>query len=210
MRPPWRQPTSALPWVRVALSMIGMVAAAAGYLPAVEGAIAQEAIDVAVILNALRALGQPLREVFRHQGVRTSEIDLLEEEHAALGDILDETRWLADAIATLRPHEANERLEQLETMLHDRLLPYEERDDEEIYPRVSGAGARAALMGMSRTHREIKRSINTLSQMRQSIVNVDLTEGRRRALQRHLDGLEAIARLHFAQEEEIYRAIERD
>lgn len=30
--------------------------AAAGYLPPVEGALLQEAIDVAVILNALRAL----------------------------------------------------------------------------------------------------------------------------------------------------------
>ena len=38
------------------LSGIGMVAAAAGYLPPVAGALLQEAIDVAVILNALRAL----------------------------------------------------------------------------------------------------------------------------------------------------------
>lgn len=39
------------------LSLIGMVAAALGYLTPVEGALIQEAIDVAVILNALRALG---------------------------------------------------------------------------------------------------------------------------------------------------------
>lgn len=38
------------------LSLIGMVLAALGYLPPVAGALAQEAIDVAVILNALRAL----------------------------------------------------------------------------------------------------------------------------------------------------------
>jgi len=40
----------------VALSIGGMVAAAAGLLPPVAGALFQEAIDVAVILNALRAL----------------------------------------------------------------------------------------------------------------------------------------------------------
>ena len=40
-----------------ALSIIGMAFAAAGYLPPVAGAIFQEVIDVAVILNALRALG---------------------------------------------------------------------------------------------------------------------------------------------------------
>lgn len=38
------------------LSIAGMVAAAFGYLQPVEGALLQEAIDVAVILNALRAL----------------------------------------------------------------------------------------------------------------------------------------------------------
>ena len=38
------------------LSLAGMLAAAAGYLPPLQGALFQEAIDVAVILNALRAL----------------------------------------------------------------------------------------------------------------------------------------------------------
>jgi heavy metal translocating P-type ATPase len=40
----------------IGLSILGMVAAALGYLTPVQGALAQEAIDVAVILNALRAL----------------------------------------------------------------------------------------------------------------------------------------------------------
>ena len=38
------------------LSLAAMLVAAAGYLPPVAGALLQEAIDVAVILNALRAL----------------------------------------------------------------------------------------------------------------------------------------------------------
>ena len=41
----------------IGLSTLGMVVAALGYLPPVAGALFQEAIDVAVILNALRALG---------------------------------------------------------------------------------------------------------------------------------------------------------
>jgi heavy metal translocating P-type ATPase len=40
----------------IVLSLAAMAAAAFGYLPPVEGALLQEAIDVAVILNALRAL----------------------------------------------------------------------------------------------------------------------------------------------------------
>jgi heavy metal translocating P-type ATPase len=40
----------------IGLSVVGMVAAAFGYLTPVQGALIQEVIDVAVILNALRAL----------------------------------------------------------------------------------------------------------------------------------------------------------
>jgi heavy metal translocating P-type ATPase len=40
----------------IGLSLAAMAVAAAGYLPPVEGALLQEAIDVGVILNALRAL----------------------------------------------------------------------------------------------------------------------------------------------------------
>jgi P-type E1-E2 ATPase len=40
----------------IGLSVLGMIAAAYGYLTPVQGALLQEVIDVAVILNALRAL----------------------------------------------------------------------------------------------------------------------------------------------------------
>lgn len=42
--------------VGIGLSVVGMIAAAYGYLSPVQGALLQEVIDVAVILNALRAL----------------------------------------------------------------------------------------------------------------------------------------------------------
>ena len=41
------------------LSVIGMLIAAAGYLPPVAGAISQEIIDVVAVLNALRAAFSP-------------------------------------------------------------------------------------------------------------------------------------------------------
>jgi len=43
----------------MALSVVGMIAASAGYLPPVAGAIIQEIIDVVVVLNALRAAWPP-------------------------------------------------------------------------------------------------------------------------------------------------------
>jgi cation transport ATPase len=43
----------------MALSVIGMLVAAAGYLPPVAGAITQEVIDVVVVVNALRVAVPP-------------------------------------------------------------------------------------------------------------------------------------------------------
>lgn len=43
----------------MALSLLGMLLAAAGYLPPVAGAVAQEVIDVLAVLNALRAAWPP-------------------------------------------------------------------------------------------------------------------------------------------------------
>jgi len=43
-------------YVGIGLSILGMFGAALGYLTPVQGALLQEAIDVAAILNALRAL----------------------------------------------------------------------------------------------------------------------------------------------------------
>ncbi len=43
----------------MALSVVGMLVAAAGYLPPVAGAVTQEAIDVLAVLNALRASASP-------------------------------------------------------------------------------------------------------------------------------------------------------
>lgn len=42
-------------WGGVLLSSLGMVFAAFGFIPPVFGALTQEALDVAVILNSLRA-----------------------------------------------------------------------------------------------------------------------------------------------------------
>ena len=50
-------------FVGVGLSVVAMALAALGYLPPVQGAVLQEAIDVGVILNGLRALRDGRRSV---------------------------------------------------------------------------------------------------------------------------------------------------
>ena len=64
----------------IGLSMLGMIAAALGYLTPVQGALLQEVIDVAVILNALRALRIAPREPATHdpQAVTSGQADIVQ------------------------------------------------------------------------------------------------------------------------------------
>jgi len=64
----------------IGLSVLGMIAAAYGYLTPVQGALLQEVIDVAVILNALRALRIAPQEpvTSKPQSVSSGQADNLE------------------------------------------------------------------------------------------------------------------------------------
>jgi hemerythrin len=63
---------------------------------------------------------------------------------------------------------------------------------------------------MSRTHMEIQRHVHSLSALRRSLPEEGPNAAQRHELQRLLYRLEAITRLHFAQEEAIYRSLEAE
>jgi hypothetical protein len=193
----------------IGLSMAGMVAAAFGYLPPVQGALLQEAIDVAVILNALRALGGPYRT--RPAALDPEELRTLEAEHQDLAAVVDRIRLTAERMQHVPNDAARQQLAELEHLLRTRLLPHEAREDRDVYARIRRhAGGPDALAGMSRTHMEMQRQIHTFGALRQAIDGNGPTGAQRYELQRTLHGLEAITRLHFAQEEEIYRLLQGD
>ena len=64
----------------IGLSVMGMIAAAFGYLTPIQGAILQEVIDVAVILNALRALRIAPQEqaTGKPQAIMSKQADIVE------------------------------------------------------------------------------------------------------------------------------------
>ena len=68
-------------WVGLGLSVLGMIAAAFGGLAPIAGAIVQEALDVAVILNALRASASP-KTINRVPAARR-DLGFREASHAA-------------------------------------------------------------------------------------------------------------------------------
>jgi hemerythrin len=190
----------------IGLSIAGMVAASFGYLPPVQGALLQEAIDVAVILNALRALAAPLGA--NSHRLSNENLLVLEAEHAALADVVDDISTTAERVQHLPKKELMDELRRLSDQLVERLLPHE-KQDEQIYANLrQQSKAPNALAGMSRTHMEIQCQIHNLITLRNALAEGGPTDPQRYEIQRLLHGLEAITRLHFAQEEEIYRSLE--
>lgn len=88
----------------LALSTLAMLAAAVGWLTPVAGALIQEAIDVAVILNALRALKAPWRP--GHKRMLPSAARELQKDHQSLETLLDRLQQIADALDNATPEVA--------------------------------------------------------------------------------------------------------
>ncbi|MCK3780970.1 heavy metal translocating P-type ATPase [Ensifer sesbaniae] len=196
-------------YVGMSLSVAGMIVAALGYLTPVQGALLQEVIDVVAVLNALRALGDPFRGWRKTTRMSHAELLELEAEHQALLDVVDEIRHTTDRIQHVSESEARNELADLDALLRRHLLPHERRDDEELYPRLRRqVGTPDAFAGMSRTHMEIQRQVHNLTSLRKALGDHGPSPAQRYEIQRLLHGLEAITRLHFAQEQEIYRLLE--
>ncbi|MEB0140432.1 heavy metal translocating P-type ATPase [Undibacterium sp. CCC2.1] len=189
----------------MAMSLVAMLFAALGYLPPLYGAALQEVIDVIVIVNALRALRiSPLR-ASQHK-LSGAQITRLKIEHEALAPILDQVRNLADKLPFFAVAEAHSALISMDSILQKQLLPHEQEDDLILYPTIATLlGGDDPMAAMSRTHQEIFEFGRALTQSVQSLSNNDMTSESCKELQRLLYGFEAILRLHFVQEEEIYQ-----
>ena len=189
------------------LSLAAMGVAAVGLLPAVWGAILQEVIDVAVILNALRALRGGVTET------RLGEKDSLltqrfQEEHLAIRRDINRLHEVADALGSLTPKAALEEVQSVQRMLIEEVQPHEEAEEQELYPALGRFfGGSDPMATMSRAHIEITHQIHRLGQLIDDIGpngvdEVDLTE-----LRSLLYGLYAILKLHTAQEDENYLSL---
>jgi iron-sulfur cluster repair protein YtfE (RIC family) len=191
------------------LSLLAMLVAAAGYLPPLSGAVVQELIDVAVILNALRALRiHPLRA--SRFSLTAEESERLHAEHRELAPVLDRLGAVAERLPTLQGAERELALHEADDLLRERLLPHEREDDHQLYPAIAALlGGDDPLAAMSRTHREIFRLHQRFAALVERLPQQP-EPGMLQDLQRTLYALDAILRLHFAQEEEIYQSLARD
>ncbi|TAL91214.1 MAG: heavy metal translocating P-type ATPase [Rhodanobacter sp.] len=192
--------------VGMGLSLLAMLAAAMGQLPPLAGAIVQEVIDVAVIANALRAIGAG-RGATVPPALGAGALARIEREHAALAPLLARTHELAHRLHGLADDTALSELAPLITQLQHDLLPHEHSDEAELYPELAAKlGGDDPLAALSQSHREIFRLVRLLQRM-----TADRTGGSsssaptRRDIHGVLRRLDVVLDLHFAQEEELFR-----
>ncbi|MEU1911360.1 heavy metal translocating P-type ATPase [Streptomyces massasporeus] len=188
------------------LSLAAMAVAAAGLLPPAVGAVLQEVIDVAVILNALRAL----RADRTGRPALTPDAEALihrfAAEHDDLQDVLVAVRDAADRLSESSGPGTLAAVEETHRLLTERLLPHEYAEEHRLYPALAPAlGGPEATATMSRAHAEIdhlSRRIAThlsLARAADGLAPEQLDD-----LRACLYGLNTVLRLHFAQEEESY------
>ena len=166
----------------------------------------QEGIDVAVILNALRALrGNPAVGVELPQATE----DMLRRfagEHDELRDALTLLRDGADQLATDTDTPAIDAVDRAHRFLTERLLPHEDAEQKLLYPALATPlGSAEATATMSRTHAEIQRLTDRIGNhlalaQTASAIQPDQIDDLRACLY----GLYVLLRLHFLQEEENY------
>jgi len=191
----------------MALSGAAMVVAAIGWLPPVAGAMFQEAIDVAVILNALRALSMQPRHITTE--AETEAYDKVSREHRELQPLLAGMLQLADAVGDIAAGQLKNELRGLHRQLVERLLPHEAAEGAALYPLVTKAMGGGDPTGvMLREHAEIASYVRDIGRLADQ--PRQLTKGQLADLRRSMYGLYAILRMHRAQEDEEYLALFQD
>lgn len=190
----------------MAMSLAAMGVAVIGLLPAVWGALLQEGIDVAVILNALRALRQPAGAA-RLAAADAALTRRFQDEHQAIRAEIEQLHVAADALGSAPPAEAMAQVRQVYQILAHDIEPHERAEEEELYPAMNRLLGTAATATMSRAHAEIAHQIRRFGQLIDDIGPGAPDDADIADLRGLLYGLHAILRLHTAQEDENYLSL---
>lgn len=187
----------------MALSGAAMLAAALGWLTPVTAALTQEGIDVLVILNALRALFSGEQPLLRPRLAITT--DALHYDHRTLEQGLDRLREIADALDDAAGARALVLIQEANALVQKSVVEHEHQDEASLFPRLSTRlPDLSGLAAMSRAHREIQHLARLLMRLTAGHTEEDPDRYFIRDAQRVIETIEALVRLHNAQEEDIY------
>jgi heavy metal translocating P-type ATPase len=188
------------------LSTLAMLAATFGWLLPVPAAIVQELIDVAVILNALRALTPG----YRHAGesMTAAAGQELHRNHLALIGNLDRLRSIVDALDDAAAERAAALITEANQVVQEQVVAHERDDEGNVYPELAKVLREShGLSAMSRAHREILHLARLLARVAEDMPSEKIDRYLIRDAQRLIEAVETLVRLHTAQEEDIYEAV---
>ena len=190
--------------VGMGLSLVAMGFAAVGLLAPAAGALLQEGIDLAVILNALRALRGDQDGAVRLKPDTEEMLRRFAGEHDRMRDELSVLRDAAQQVSAGERPAAMVTLRAADRFLQDTLLPHEDAEDSALYPALARPlGSAEATATMSRMHAEIHRMAQRLHSHREiADAAGTVTTEQSDDLLACLYGLYALLCLHFVQEEE--------
>ncbi|HLG80807.1 MAG TPA: heavy metal translocating P-type ATPase [Bradyrhizobium sp.] len=188
------------------LSFLAMAAATLGWLAPVPAAIVQEVIDVAVILNALRAL--TLADSRRGQRMSAEDGRELHRNHQGLIRELDRLRAIVDALDDAEPAHGASLIAEADRLVQQYVVAHERDDEGHIYPQLARILHEShALSAMSRAHREILHLARLLARVAEDLPSEKVDRFLIRDAQRVIEAIETLVRMHTAQEDDIYEAV---
>jgi hypothetical protein len=129
----------------------------------------------------------------------------LRSDHERLESTLDRLREIADALDEAEPAGAVTLISEADRIVEEKVVEHERDDESAVYPRVASFLAdRHGLGAMSRAHREIIHLARLLHRLADGLAPEDTDRYLVRDAQRVIESIEALVRIHNAQEEDIY------
>ena len=133
------------------------------------------------------------------------DVQALRDEHRDVEKSLDRLRDIADALEDASAPDGAAMIREANAIVADTIVAHEQADETRVYPSLrrslsSGYG----LAAMSRVHRELLHLAHLLSRLSQGLSEPDVDSLLLRDGQRIIESIETIARIHNAQEEDIY------
>lgn len=125
--------------------------------------------------------------------------------HGRIEAALDHLREIADALDQSDAERAASLIAEAKEIIDRQIVAHERNDESTVYPQVAKFLADGYGLGaMSRAHREIIHLARLLRRLADGLSPEDIDRYLIRDAQHIIESIEALARMHNAQEEDIY------
>jgi len=118
-------------------------------------------------------------------------------------------RTIADALDDATPATASTLIDEANAIVQQQVVAHERDDEGEVYPTLARILTDShGLSAMSRAHREILHLARLLARQVEDMSSQAADRYLVRDAQRAIESIEVLVRMHVAQEEEIYEAVQ--